>query len=105
MEGKLTGISTTQPRVSQKPSGKATQPGLTKTGLRSRNWKVIQDAALGWGYLAAPSAPGICLFLLTGLSRQGNSAPHSLVSSGVLWLLLLLPTAQLPVELTVRVLQ
>ena len=75
MEGRLTGISTTQPRVTQKPSGKAAQPGLTKTGLKSRSWKVIQDAALGWGYLSAPSEPGICLSLLTGLSRLGNSAP------------------------------
>lgn len=54
MEGRLTGISTAQPRVSEKPSGKATQPGLTKTGLKFRNWKVIQDTALWLGYLAAP---------------------------------------------------
>lgn len=78
MEGRLTGISSTQPRVTQKPSGKATQPGLTKTGLKSRNWKVIQDAALGWGYPSAPSKPGICLSLLTGLSCLDYSAPRSL---------------------------
>lgn len=54
MEARRTGISTTQPRVSEKPSGKATRPGLTKTGLKFRNWKVIQDTDLRLGYLVAP---------------------------------------------------
>lgn len=104
MEGRLTGISTIQPRVSEKPSGKATQPGLTKTGLKFRNWKVIQDTALWLGYLAAPSAAGICRFLLTGLAAKVIQLLSRCFSLGVLWLLLLLPTAQLSVDLTFKLL-
>lgn len=70
VEGRLTGISTAQPRVFEKLSGKATQPGLTKTGLKFRNWKVIQDMPVGLGYLAAPSAAGICPSLLRGLTAK-----------------------------------
>lgn len=42
----MTGIRTAQSRGSEKPSGRASRPGLTKTGLEFRNWKVIQDTDL-----------------------------------------------------------